>query len=174
HIVPAALVKALDVHHRHLQLHDRHTLLGGEVFEVDDPVAPFELQEGVEQLDKERLVDLAGENALEDEVGLGIREYRPHGDILLQGRTLVVPGRRRPESQSQRRSRNRRACKASSSAVPMPARVASRSASSSISKAWQKERIALCNPLRIPFSTPNRSARVRAPRASCSAILARS
>jgi len=41
-----------------------------------------ELQEGVEQLDEERLVDLAAEDALEDEVGLGIREDGPHGEIL--------------------------------------------------------------------------------------------
>ena len=43
-----------------------------------------ELQEGVEQLDEERLVDLAAENALEDEIGLGIREYWSHGGILPQ------------------------------------------------------------------------------------------
>jgi hypothetical protein len=45
---------------------------------------------GVEQLDEERFVDFAAEDAFEDEVGLGIREYRPHGDILPQGGVRLI------------------------------------------------------------------------------------
>jgi hypothetical protein len=82
HVVPPTFIEALDVHHRHLQLHDRHALLWGEVLEIDDAVVAGELQEVVQQLDEERFVDLAPEDALEVEIGLGIREYRPHGDRL--------------------------------------------------------------------------------------------
>ena len=51
---------------------------------VLDPVVTFKLQESIEQLDEKRLMDFAAENTFEDEVGLGIREYWPHGEILSQ------------------------------------------------------------------------------------------
>ncbi len=88
---PVRGVAAFDVDDRQLELTGRALLLGAEIADLGDPIGASELEQRAQQLDQQVLVQLAAEDAPEDEVGLGVGEDRLHSGSVAECRTAAVP-----------------------------------------------------------------------------------
>jgi hypothetical protein len=130
---PSRRGRALDVDDGEFALGRGDTLFEGEVPDAPDAARALELKEVVEEGDEQGLVGFAAEDALEDDVRLGVGEHGEHGQgrILLGASAEATAARRgrrlvhAPDRSAARRRQRRRLTTGSSvrraSCVAVPA-----------------------------------------------------